>query len=103
VKGEFVSNYKTLHPVISHKKILLQSELTNCTFFPYQKHLKKKISKKTSISIELALSQQIQPQIQQLLHFPPQHPFPPQHSLPDPAHSCHSLPPAPPVIVHNSM
>lgn len=50
-----MSNYKTLHPIVSHKKMLLQSELSNLNFFSFSHSLKKKLSKKVSMTIEMSL------------------------------------------------
>lgn len=50
-----MSNYKTLHPIVSHRKMLLQSELSNLNFFSYSHALKKKLSKKVSMTIEMSL------------------------------------------------
>lgn len=50
-----MSNYKTLHPIVAHKKMLLQSELSNLNFFSFNNKLKKKLSKKVSMTIEMSL------------------------------------------------
>lgn len=50
-----MSNYKTLHPIVSHKKMLLQSELSNLNFFSHSHSIRKKLSKKVSMTIEMSL------------------------------------------------
>ena len=50
-----MSNYKTLHPIVSHRKMLLQSELSNLNFFSHSHALRKNLSKKVSMTIEMAL------------------------------------------------
>jgi hypothetical protein len=56
VKDKFVVNYKTLHPIILKKKMLLQSELSGLNFFAFNNKFKKKLSKKVTMSIEMAVT-----------------------------------------------
>lgn len=53
VKHKFIRNYKTLHPIISQKKLFVQSELKNLQFQEVHQTIRKKLSKKISTLIQM--------------------------------------------------